>query len=119
MVSDLFLVLVFFFLMIRRPPRSTLFPYTTLFRSERQAISFIVTDFGFHVGDGEFFVSGVGAKRTVQQIERTIKIVLHRFQATCATGFDPGANRALNPYIFYYLVFSVMLLDQFGPSPRA
>src|SRR5256885_51311 len=26
-------VVVFFFLMIRRPPRSTLFPYTTLFRS--------------------------------------------------------------------------------------
>src|SRR2546429_2892342 len=28
------IVLFFFFLMIRRPPRSTLFPYTTLFRSE-------------------------------------------------------------------------------------
>src|SRR3712207_7865221 len=28
-----FVVSVFFFLMIRRPPRSTLFPYTTLFRS--------------------------------------------------------------------------------------
>src|SRR3712207_7255592 len=27
----------FFFLMIRRPPRSTLFPYTTLFRSNRGA----------------------------------------------------------------------------------
>src|SRR2546422_2348711 len=27
----------FFFLMIRRPPRSTLFPYTTLFRSGGQA----------------------------------------------------------------------------------
>src|SRR2546421_5245132 len=27
------LVLLLFFLMIRRPPRSTLFPYTTLFRS--------------------------------------------------------------------------------------
>src|SRR2546430_11663057 len=26
--------LFFFFLMIRRPPRSTLFPYTTLFRSD-------------------------------------------------------------------------------------
>src|SRR5260370_18873792 len=26
--------ILFFFLMIRRPPRSTLFPYTTLFRSE-------------------------------------------------------------------------------------
>src|SRR2546421_6137403 len=33
-IIDRFLVSVFFFfLMIRRPPRSTLFPYTTLFRS--------------------------------------------------------------------------------------
>src|SRR5256885_11011379 len=30
---DVALILHFFFLMIRRPPRSTLFPYTTLFRS--------------------------------------------------------------------------------------
>src|SRR5256884_9463618 len=29
----------FFFLMIRRPPRSTLFPYTTLFRSPRPRVS--------------------------------------------------------------------------------
>src|SRR3989441_6051155 len=29
----MYLSLLFFFLMIRRPPRSTLFPYTTLFRS--------------------------------------------------------------------------------------
>src|SRR3712207_7933506 len=28
---------LFFFLMIRRPPRSTLFPYTTLFRSVAQS----------------------------------------------------------------------------------
>src|SRR3712207_7650961 len=39
-----------FFLMIRRPPRSTLFPYTTLFRSghggsERLALA------GLHLGD--------------------------------------------------------------------
>src|ERR1039457_4213686 len=31
------LLIVFFFLMIRRPPRSTLFPYTTLFRSMIQS----------------------------------------------------------------------------------
>src|SRR2546426_2085439 len=31
MISDY--CFIFFFLMIRRPPRSTLFPYTTLFRS--------------------------------------------------------------------------------------
>src|SRR2546427_6679495 len=30
---------LFFFLMIRRPPRSTLFPYTTLFRSRSQAVA--------------------------------------------------------------------------------
>src|SRR3712207_7306961 len=30
-----YLIRCYFFLMIRRPPRSTLFPYTTLFRSER------------------------------------------------------------------------------------
>src|SRR5687768_18107999 len=28
--------------MIRRPPRSTLFPYTTLFRSKKNILSFIV-----------------------------------------------------------------------------
>src|SRR5689334_23979142 len=35
------IALYFFFLMIRRPPRSTLFPYTTLFRSieEREDIA--------------------------------------------------------------------------------
>src|SRR3712207_7508041 len=32
-------MLVFFFLMIRRPPRSTLFPYTTLFRSAIRPVS--------------------------------------------------------------------------------
>src|ERR1039458_10873060 len=33
MSCHILLFFVFFFLMIRRPPRSTLFPYTTLFRS--------------------------------------------------------------------------------------
>src|SRR2546427_8281482 len=32
--KTLYVCYVFFFLMIRRPPRSTLFPYTTLFRSQ-------------------------------------------------------------------------------------
>src|SRR5499425_1058021 len=35
----LFSFFLFFFLMIRRPPRSTLFPYTTLFRSRPGATS--------------------------------------------------------------------------------
>src|SRR3712207_9121533 len=40
-------VLVFFFLMIRRPPRSTLFPYTTLFRSCSQKVAILWPFFGF------------------------------------------------------------------------
>src|SRR3712207_7278572 len=42
--------LSFFFLMIRRPPRSTLFPYTTLFRSHGDAE---VDAVGDPVGDVE------------------------------------------------------------------
>src|SRR5689334_23806848 len=33
-------MVLFFFLMIRRPPRSTLFPYTTLFRSAAVFLTF-------------------------------------------------------------------------------
>src|SRR5258707_8778266 len=37
-------LVVFFFLMIRRPPRSTLFPYTTLFRSSQRLLRRIKQD---------------------------------------------------------------------------
>src|SRR5690554_7984790 len=37
----------FFFILIRRPPRSTLFPYTTLFRSGADASSAGMVDAGF------------------------------------------------------------------------
>src|SRR5215203_6818107 len=36
-LSSCLSLFIFFFLMIRRPPRSTLFPYTTLFRSRGRA----------------------------------------------------------------------------------
>src|SRR2546430_9146201 len=41
-------IFLFFFLMIRRPPRSTLFPYTTLFRSIAAAL--VSTAIGVPVG---------------------------------------------------------------------
>src|SRR2546422_6366949 len=57
---------IFFFLMIRRPPRSTLFPYTTLFRSQeyeqrkppgtlRMALMGASLEMGWGVADGETF----------------------------------------------------------------
>src|SRR5207253_9823527 len=43
------LLSLFFLLLIRRPPRSTLFPYTTLFRSHRLQLALAV---GAHRGRG-------------------------------------------------------------------
>src|SRR2546430_9059359 len=40
-------VIFFFFLMIRRPPRSTLFPYTTLFRS---LVTYLMPGFALFYG---------------------------------------------------------------------
>src|SRR2546422_9758299 len=49
--NDLY-ILFFFFLMIRRPPRSTLFPYTTLFRSVQGVADLEGRDVELHaVGD--------------------------------------------------------------------
>src|SRR5256712_13720400 len=52
----------FFFLMIRRPPRSTLFPYTTLFRSIRNVQKFgvpVVVALNRFVNDGEAELTAV------------------------------------------------------------
>src|SRR3712207_8448168 len=52
---------IFFFLMIRRPPRSTLFPYTTLFRSahsRRRGVLLVIGQQG--VANGEVIVKGRG-----------------------------------------------------------
>src|SRR6476620_11991251 len=46
LVGLLLYELMFFFLMIRRPPRSTLFPYTTLFRSSPEAIDHVLLRIG-------------------------------------------------------------------------
>src|SRR2546422_9292073 len=52
------LFIFFFFLMIRRPPRSTLFPYTTLFRSRGDVRG---GGAGAGEGDGAFDGAGGGA----------------------------------------------------------
>src|SRR3712207_93103 len=60
---------VFFFLMIRRPPRSTLFPYTTLFRSEITGVRERRGRARIFV-DGEFWAeidAGVAAERGLRE----------------------------------------------------
>src|SRR5256885_12922527 len=70
--------LVFFFLMIRRPPRSTLFPYTTLFRSK-------------------------GGGRDALHIERQRVIVLHAQRRGVDDHVEalrvPGARAHLHPRV--------------------
>src|SRR5687768_18070176 len=60
------MIVDFFFLMIRRPPRSTLFPYTTLFRSLGEYLNGTVDDVFItlrvvnNVVSGNGFVYNVG-----------------------------------------------------------
>src|SRR5690606_40990784 len=57
-LSALYDYAVFFFLVLRRPPRSTLFPYTTLFRSitieRRYTHQTMNTVFTFQISEGIF-----------------------------------------------------------------
>ena len=71
----------FFFLMIRRPPRSTLFPYTTLFRSAKQGIQIYLNTPGGSV------YAGLGIYDTMQYIEPSI--------ATICTGMAASMGAVL------------------------
>src|SRR3712207_9514427 len=53
--------LLFFFLMIRRPPRSTLFPYTTLFRS-RSSSAWVIFGMSSSTPNGTSTVRALGVK---------------------------------------------------------
>ena len=55
-----FFFFFFFFLMIRRPPRSTLFPYTTLFRSVKT---------GEIASEGNSITEGIGNSRITANME--------------------------------------------------
>src|SRR5439155_18594709 len=62
---------IFFFFLLPRPPRSTLFPYTTLFRSHgnRNRIS----DFGFRISDFKYHAAlSRRAGRIVQRTEKPL-----------------------------------------------
>src|SRR2546430_7564002 len=80
---------MFFFLMIRRPPRSTLFPYTTLFRSMgliaeggRTAILTDILGTEDHLGDMDFKVAGTRDGVTSIQMDIKIDVTPSRVPAT-------------------------------------
>src|SRR2546422_11766112 len=65
----------FFFLMIRRPPRSTLFPYTTLFRS-------------IPVGD----IHGVAISNVVPPVQQTLEGMCEKYFGRAPFFVEPGVN---------------------------
>src|SRR2546430_8605650 len=68
----------FFFLMIRRPPRSTLFPYTTLFRSAPSSAS-VPTGFtrrdGMPIAATRFRVSGSRSEEHTSELQSQSNLV--------------------------------------------
>src|SRR6266850_8457797 len=81
----------FFFLMIRRPPRSTLFPYTTLFRSPNSEQVSLVD--GFTVGSSPAAITSLVPSSGPQG--QTIPITVtgqntHFVQGTTQIGLGPG-----------------------------
>src|SRR5215203_7193517 len=74
--------LFFFFLMIRRPPRSTLFPYTTLFRSLKPRVADehrAVERFGLAAGD----ITRRQARRRLQRSEEHTSELQSRQYLVC------------------------------------
>src|SRR3712207_5638888 len=77
-------IIHFFFLMIRRPPRSTLFPYTTLFRSAKAAVEELADD----------LAEGVRRERVVHLAE-----VRAQRRMLGADGLDPADQRVDVPVV--------------------
>src|SRR2546430_15829367 len=67
-----FLFFFFFFLMIRRPPRSTLFPYTTLFRSPAVVVGAVVRQHQEERGRGSY--RGGERRRDARSEEHTSEL---------------------------------------------
>src|SRR5256885_12292816 len=69
-------IVLFFFLMIRRPPRSTLFPYTTLFRSLVFAVALEIWGYAFAI-------AGILEKRFQQSRMRRSEEHTSELQSPC------------------------------------
>src|SRR2546427_13307912 len=71
------LFLFFFFLMIRRPPRSTLFPYTTLFRSFllRSSVAWLSVPGSLEAGPRETEIRVVRSEEHTSELQSQSNLV--------------------------------------------
>src|SRR2546427_3113777 len=98
--------LFFFFLMIRRPPRSTLFPYTTLFRSPLvgRALAHLVLDRG--VGGGS---DGLRSEEHTSELQSQSNLVCRlllekKKKNTASTHAHDARHRLTSQRLGYRLV---------------
>src|SRR5437762_13516744 len=116
---------LYFFLMIRRPPRSTLFPYTTLFRSEEEVNSFASKDIQANPGE-EFRYSNIGlniagrileiiSKRRFDVLARQrlfVPLLMRRtsFSSLDGSAVNPSGGALSSPED--YMHFLIMLMNK-------
>src|SRR5437879_12218108 len=76
----------------------------------------MVADLSLSRADRPLRLTRVCAQRAIKQIELALYILPYRFQAACAGQLHRGDQPAIKPDVFYYLVLSVILLDQLRPA---
>src|SRR2546428_10724920 len=100
---------LFFFLMIRRPPRSTLFPYTTLFRSDYRSVP--VTE-GYRLAR-EYALKALALDQSLPEAHTSLAWVLHVYdwdwpgamrEYARALELNPGFATAHHWYSYVLLV---------------
>src|SRR3989449_5963870 len=102
--------LSFFFLMIRRPPRSTLFPYTTLFRSPPRLPCHHRRTGPVPRGGGGSYGAGRGARHA----RRQSGVLQYGSAAVSDEELTnrPGRNRTCNPRFWRPVLYQL----SYGPT---
>src|SRR5207302_7541989 len=94
--------------MIRRPPRSTLFPYTTLFRSDGMAVIAVIHPVEDHFGNRLLAAGALRSEEHTSELQSRENLVCRlllekkkrnagarlRRRLTLAAGAPPGPSRA-------------------------
>src|SRR2546428_7121963 len=111
----------FFFLMIRRPPRSTLFPYTTLFRSFKSAGADYL-NFHWYIPDAQALQESVDYLKEVSGLPVVTNELGQRdTNPSVTTGLMDMIVRVKIPIVIWFSSdsrLSMALVDQ-GGSLRA
>src|SRR2546422_984367 len=101
--------------MIRRPPRSTLFPYTTLFRSDVTATHFTAAHAGKIVVGGAFVGAEALARARAVGVKGVVVGGMHDQDLRALLGFDLGVAITGTETVGFTLV----LTEGFGRIPMA